>query len=345
MVALYFEWEFLQKFEERTDKMDPIVYDFYYHFLRKIRGVEVYINVASIEELQKLITTNEVYSLISEISSPIILNFKERLQDKHFYREGSISKLFFIESKDEESLQNGCNFYFISNATLKNKWELFLSNRDDSELMIKSNPSPDEIGVFRSWTDLNLFKHKTRNILVFDLYVLANKTGQRISDNLLPCISQLIKNTNGGPDELTIITNDLNQNKKNYWFQKDIDQLSVHLTPLQKRIGNINYIKYDKTKVSRIDPEHNRCIVTNYFYIRFPAGLNVFKENKEVNHRDEIRFDSILKNRTRIFVKELLSNLKQYTSSLKQIDTGVDDSAQSIKHYYYYPNSKSRFLN
>ena len=295
--------------------------------------------------MQELIENNELYSLLSDINSPICLNFYDRLNDSSFYKEGSITKLFFVEDCNEHQLQNESGYYFISNQTLKEKWKLFLSNHQDRELLIKSNPGPEETGVFRTWSDMSLFKHKTKNILLFDLYAMANKKNQRIENNLLPCILQLIKNTDGGPDELTIFTKELGQNLKNFWIESDVNQLTEYLKPLQNRIKNINFIKYDVTRNLQTDQEHNRCILTNYFYIRFPAGFNVFKENGDVNHRDEIQFDSILKNRTRQFVKELLNNLKQYTLQLKQKDFGVDNSGKVIEQYYYYPNLECRFFN
>ena len=121
MVALYFDHEFLKKFESRGDKSDPIVYDFFNQFLKSIRGVEVYLNLQSIEELQRLINVNELFSIISEINSPIISNFKIDLFDSILFEKGAITKLFFVENCDEERLQNKFSYYFISNSTLKEK--------------------------------------------------------------------------------------------------------------------------------------------------------------------------------------------------------------------------------
>lgn len=344
MVALYFDVAFLNEFERREDKFDSIVYDFSTQFLKSIRGVEVYLNLDSLEQLQKLINTSEVYWELTEINSPKILNFMEELSNPEFFRQGKIAKLFFVENIDEEKLQEESGYYFISNQTLKEKWKLFLSNREDSQLLVKSDPGLDEAGIFRTWSDLNLFKHKIKNILVFDLFAMANKKNQRVKDNLLPCISQLIKNTKGGSDELTIFTKDLGQNIKNFWVENDVNALSEQLKPIHTRIKTISFVKYDGTKNFITDKEHNRCILTNYFYIRFPAGINIFKENSKVNHRDEIHFDSILKNRTRKFVTEFISNLKKYTLQLKEKDTGVDNSGKVIEHYYYYPKLECSFL-
>ncbi len=345
MVALYFDFKFLEGFATRDDKMDPVVYDFYFQFFRRIRGVEVFINIESSKEIQKLIDTNEFYWHLSEINSPVSLSFKERLLDPEFYKKGAISKFFFVEDCDEEKLQNEFNCYFITNKSLRDKWQLFLSNREDRELLVKSNPHPKEIGVFRSWKDLDRFKHKASNILVFDLFVMANKKNQEVKYNLLPCITQLFNDTKGIDGELTIITKDLNQNRENFWLEKDVRQLVHQLSPIHSRVTNINFMKYDKTKITSTDQEHNRCILTNYFYIRFPAGINVFKSNGKVNHRDEITFDSILKNSTRTFVKELLKNLKDYRSNLKQTYIGIDGRAQRIEHYYFYPSSNCRYLD
>lgn len=345
MVALYFDLKFLERFATRDDKMDPVIYDFYCQFFKRVRGVEVYINIESSEEIQALISSNELYWHLSEINSPVSFNFNERLNDPEFYEDGAVSKFFLVEDCDEEQLQNQFNCYFISNKSLKEKWRLFLSDREDRELLVKSNPEAEETGVFRSWKDLDKFKHKASNILVFDVYVMANKKNQEIKDNLVPCISQLIKNTKGGAKELTIFTRELNQNQQNFWLKPDGDRLLSHLSPLSSRIQKINFIKYETTRIKGGDLEHNRCILTNYFYLKLPAGINVFKSNGQVNHRDEITFDSILKNSTRKMVKELLKNLKEYKNKLKETSIGIDDKARRIEHYYYFSNTCCRYLD
>jgi hypothetical protein len=351
MVAIYFDKEFLRLLSDRNDHAGPVIYDFLNQFIKKIRGVKVFINLDSLEELNEAILHNEYYYFISEISSPLLLNFKARLSDSTFFEEGSITKLFFVENCNETELQEKYNYHFISNNTLIEKWKLFLSDREDSELVIKSNPDQSKKGVFHSWEDLNLFAHKINNIIVFDLYVLVNKKDQKINKNVLPCLKELIKGSKDKVKELTIFTKDLADNSakkrevQGIWQVDDLKNTFDYLEPLYKQIKDISFVKYDETKNAKTDSEHNRFILTNYFYIRLEAGINIFKENGKVNNRDAIKFDSILKNRTRNIVIEILNNLKMYSSHLKQKDTKAIGPGQLLEHYYFYPSLKCGFLS
>ena len=99
----------------------------------------------------QLINNDEFYLGLSEVSSPKILDFKEDFSNLNFFANGAVSKLFFVEDCPEQELQESYKYYFISNKTLKQKWTLFISDHEDNELIIKSNPGPSEKGVFRSW--------------------------------------------------------------------------------------------------------------------------------------------------------------------------------------------------
>jgi len=351
MVELYFDIEFLKKLNERDDKFDPVIYDFYHNFLKVIRGVDVYVNVSSIDELQTQIETNELFNILSEINSPLLLDFKNGLADTNFENKGSICKIFFVEDSDENLLEAKSGYYFISNKSLYKKWQLFVSNRQDNELVIKSNPPSTETGIFRSWSDLRLFKHIIKQILVFDKYGLANKKDQTIKNNLLPCIEQLIIDNPFKVKELTIFSIDLadfNKKKKEYqsfWLEDDIKNTLTYLQPLNKSIENISFIKYDKTKNISGDPVHNRFILTNYFFIRLGAGFNVFKDSMSVNNVDSITFDSLLKNSARKVAIEAIKNLKQYKSRIHNTETKAIGPGKVIKSFYYSDNFKCRFLN
>ncbi len=351
MVALYFDKEFVRLFSQRKDHASPLVYDFLNLFIKKIRGVQVFLNFESLEELEKQILINEYYYLISEISPPRLMNFKNQLLDTSFYEKGAITKLFFVENCDELTLQEINNYYFISNSTLIEKWKLFLSDREDSELVIKSNTKQGDIGYFHSWEDFNKFTHKIKNILVFDLYVLSNKKDQKIHNNILPCLRELIKDTKGNIKELTIFTKTLADNSikkkelQDIWQTNDFIKCSDYLQTLYSSINTVSFVKYDETKNTKADSEHNRFILTNYFYVRLEAGFNIFKENGKVNNRDTIKFDSILKNRTRNIVIEVLKNLKLYSSQLKQKDTRAIGPGNVVEHYYFYPTLNCKFLD
>ncbi len=351
MISIYFDQEFIELFGKRSDLSDPVVFDFFNQFIKKIRGIKIFVNIDSLDEVKELVMNNEMYSLISEIAPIKLSNFKDQLSNPEFYKDGSITKLFFVENCDENELQRKNNYHFISNKTLTEKWKLFLSDREDSELIIKSNSQPSEEQVFRSWADFNFFAHKIKNILVFDFFVMGNKTNQKIEKNLLPCIKELIKNNKVNVEDLTIYTKELANNSKKkkerqgLWEESDFTLSFKLLESLRTGVNNISFIKYDESKNIGADSEHNRFILTNYFFIRVEAGLNIFKDNGNVNNRDTIRFDSIFKNKTRNIVVEALKNINKYTSQLKEKDDGVIGQGKKLEHYNYFPLLNCPFLN
>lgn len=344
MIALYFDYDFVDLLNERDDSQNLIINDFLNQFLRKIRGVEVFVNFSSLDELKDRVLRNLFWNYISEIGPIKLLDFKPLLDSSKFYKKGALTKILFVESCDENQLQKSYSSIFISNSSLLTKWPLFMSNRDDSELLIKSTPSSDEHNVFKSWADLNSFAHPIRNMILVDFYIASDKANQRISDNLIPLIKSLLTANSRKANDLAIITKDLastiNSGSNVSWTLSDIEQSLKSLSQLQILLDKIEFINYNSSKVTT-DPEHNRYLITNYFMIQTQAGFNIFKSKKGIiNKRDRISFHSLLNNRTRNEVKEITDNLKTYCKK-------VDSESKNYKgetEYFYLPPLQSRFL-
>lgn len=345
MVSLYFDRDFINAFIKREDGSDSVLNDFFNKCIKQIRGVQIFVNLESLAELQRSIEEIEFYYLLSEINSIQLLDIKSKLNSKSFYTEGSVTKLFFIENCDELQLENKSKYHFISNKTLKKKWKVFMSDQENSELMIQSNPLPNDVGIFRSWKDLNLFPHLIKNILVFDLYALSNKSDQRIIKNLIPCITALASNNEANVENLTIITKELpSKIQPGLWQEKDLTITFSYLEALQSIINTISIIKYDETKKLEGDSEHNRFILTNYFYIRLEAGINIFTDKGTVNHRDTIKFDSILNNRTRRHAKAALQNINLYLNKLKEKEHRAVGAGTVVDNFNFYPKIKCPYF-
>ncbi len=347
MVAIYFDRQFIERFQQRNDHDNPVIYDFLNHFIKKIRGVKVYVDLNTVEELQNKTQENEFYWIISEIGQLKLIKYNECINSIDFYKSGPITKIFFVERPEEDELQKKYGHFFISNNSLIDKWKVF-TDREENEMLIKSNPRKDETGVFKGWKDLSLFKHVANNILLFDLYALTNKKDQRIDKNILPCLLELIRHNS--IVDLTIITRQLPLNPKkqrdiqDLWIKDDFSIISEHIKPIVGSVKNFSLVKYEESKNIKADSEHNRYLITNYFFIRLEAGFNVFKDNGEVNNRDSIKIDSIFKNRVRNIVAEAIKNLKTYISSLKQMEERAIGPGKVVEHYFYHPYLKSRYL-
>ncbi|OYU56709.1 MAG: hypothetical protein CFE25_05645 [Chitinophagaceae bacterium BSSC1] len=348
MLALYFDKEFIRKFELRNDLNCEVLQDFYNSFLRKIRGVEVYVNATDIDEVISFANNNEFYNHLSEIATIRVIDFVKHLHDKNFYCQGAKSKIFFLENENENELQTQFNQLFISNNTLKEKWCIFQNAYDFGELIIKSKPDPNDKIYLHSWKDLEYFIHPIRNLIFFDLYILGNKDNQKIKDNILPCLMTLLGKNNPDNVEIKIFTSNLPRtnfkldDKTPIWLLDNIKTALSFLNDLNKKTNRISLIKYDKTKVET--PEHDRFIITNYFYIEVGSGFNIFKTNKDVNHSSSIKFNSILINKYRKLAKQKIEVLNEYTSKLKHKDSRATGPGSIIEHYLYYPEGNHQIF-
>ena len=135
---------------------------------------------------------------------------------------------------------------------MKKKWSIFLSNHDYANLSIKTDTDLNNNFIFQSWNNLDYFAHKIRNLIVFDLYVLANKTNQKIKDNILQCLLQLIKNNNSKIIDIKIFTKSLlstklrNVDSESLWVHENINSVFNLLGELNQKVGKLSIIKYDK---------------------------------------------------------------------------------------------------
>lgn len=358
MTTLYVETAFFDEFAKRSDFDNEIVEDFYKVFLRKVRGIEIVINLPTVEHLKKLSQVSRFYADLLEINASIKteINWKERVLRDNNTNQLSPITLFLLSNDDNcIQLENRYGYLFINNNNLIDKWLPVRYNRDISKLT--PGILIDDFS-FHSWRRLLQEKHPLNELLVLDLFVLEDKANQHLKDNLVPLIEVLRSFCESGLKLKVIIIADkiLNSNPA-----RKFELLKDAYLKLINEVSNIDlyilhYDKEDKTiyqKSSDFNPEHDREIYTNYLKLECGAGWNIFKKDGTINHRTTINIQSLFRNDVRLSAINAWKNLSIYKEKVQfgveKIIPGCFDADGKIKKqkiFFGYPQDfKSKFLN
>jgi hypothetical protein len=358
MMTLFVDTAFFDELAQRTDLDNEIVEDFYKVFLRKVRGIEVVINLPTAQNIKELSNKSRYYSDLLEINPGVKteVNWKaEVIQDKVIFK-GNPIKLFLLPNDvDCNTLEKKYGYLFVNNRNLVEKWAPVRYNRDITKLT--TGLKSDEF-TFCSWSRLLQEKHPLNEILILDLFVLEDKVNQHICDNLIPLVKTLRSFCYTELKLKLIIIADkiLNSNQARIYemLRKAYEQLQTEICNIDLYI--VHYDKEDRTiyqKTGDFNPEHDREIYTNYLKLECGAGWNIFKKDGSVNHRTTINIQSLFRNDVRLSAMNACKNLSVYRNKVKNgveklIYGCVDTDGKMKKHkvFFCYPEKfESKFLN
>lgn len=337
MISIYVSHTFIDEFQGRKDLSSDIVNDFRKLFLKRIKGVEVTVDI-EFSKLEKLITEDEFYNDLSEISGiKCDDSWVNKLEDEAFLYKGNLSKLFLLGNAiDCDNLVSKYNLLFINNNNLETLWHQVRIDREISE-MTPCNANENDYS-FDNWLKLSNFKHPFHDLLIFDLYLLCDKSNQKIESNLKPMLQSFSAFTQNGEYQLTIISKEiLKPNAVNNPVEKieDVYQM-INRT-------NCKLVYYDETKATL--KEHDRQIITNYMVFDCGAGWNIFKEKGGVNTSTKIIGRSIFRNDAKNSANNALQNFKSYYATIKEkkiqvLIPGLFDENNKLKSMeidYHFP--------
>ncbi|MCB9251736.1 MAG: hypothetical protein H6605_04675 [Flavobacteriales bacterium] len=310
MISLYVSHKFVEEFQNRTDWTDEIIYDFRNRFLKKIRGIEV-ITDSDFDGIEDLVNESEFYSDLSEINGIVCdKTWLDKLKDESFLYSGNLSKVFLLGNDfDCKAMTSEYNLLFINNSNLLDSWNDVRTDREISE-MTPSN-SDDNPFSFHSWEKLKLFKHPFHDLLIFDLYLLGDKSNQKIDDNLIPMLNCLSEFNPKQKFELTILTKEFLKPKNIYNPVEKIEEVFTKIG-----IEKCKLIYYDAQKSESLK-EHDRQLYTNYMVFDCGAGWNIFNQKGGVNTSTKIIGRSIFRNDSKNSSESALQNFKKYFEAVK----------------------------
>lgn len=338
MIALYISTAFIKEFGLRIDKDNDIVFDFRNQFLRRIRGIEIFIN-GTIEEIKELANTNELYNDLTENPIKCDDSWLTKLEDETFLYSKPHSKVFLLGNDINcNALVSKYNLLFINNDNLKELWEQVRTDRQIAE-MTPSEKCVDEYS-FVNWEQLLMYKHPFHDIIILDFYLLGNKSNQKYNNNLIPMINNYLSFIGNDNFEISIISKEILNPPKENPLAKISESYSLINKP------HCKLIYYDDSIINASQlKEHDREIITNYMVFECPAGWNLFKEKGGVNHRTKIMVKSLFRNDVRNSVNKALDSFRSYyftvKSKKKQVFTpGQFDENNKLRFQevdYHYP--------
>lgn len=356
-MTIYIDKVFFDEFNCRNDLDDEIVQDFRKFFFKKVRGVEIVINLTSRDELKKLSQQQELYNDLLEINPSSIVkpNWKtEVLNDKSIFT-GNPIKLFLLGNADNcEVFESIYGYLFINNKNLLEKWSPVRWNRDIVEL---TTGNIENEFTFNSWQILGKEVLPCNELMILDLYILEDNPNQRLSNNLIPLIRQFAKNyRNDRKLNVTIISDRILDSPDEEKYRS----LAKAFNYINENIPNLKVIiiHYNKEKIRReiratdFNPEHDREIYTNYLKLKCGSGWNIFRDDGTVNHRTTINIQSLFRNDARKAACIAWDNLAFYWKKIGKGETQVlpgrfDNSGNLLTHtsYYHIPvDGSSTFL-
>ncbi|GAB3557853.1 hypothetical protein [Spirosoma fluminis] len=311
---IYIDRDFVKEVDEKqlAFDRDPDLQDFY-RFLTKLQGVDIITNYDSLDELEKVVDSSPFWlRLYDGTVIPIIRkDFCNEIGKSSFYENSTGFKLFFVERDDVDALSRNFGLLYINSSNLLKIWRYFSDERDDLALPITDNPDCDP--KFDNWSYLRNFTHPFNSIILCDRYVLQSE--QDFEANLfdlfkclkcynLPHLNVIIISELMGVEwegvNKKIVHNDLDK------YARAIENRLIG----QQRIKQLNFnvTKLDGNKQRNFYREHDRSLITNYWYINPQNSFNFFdrRNHKKLVVRSNIDFRFVFRKSIRNLLKERL---------------------------------------
>ncbi len=338
MLDIILDKDFLTAFPVGSDNIYCL--DFI-KFLKKIRKYRLITNFSSVNEM-KMSACLPLIEYLIDGKPPEIIKFCEI--DKYINDEviNGIDKTYpfklFLVEMDYSQQRIDYGFEFINSSNLPERWKIYYSEREDKKRKV-TNSEIDEIVKFDSWSKLKEYDHPFNSLIIFDLYLLGDKDGQKINDNLFPLLENLLEGKNLKSElHITIITE---------YFKDKIELIHNRISEFVSKINgvkkfNLNIIKHDKRFYPRNFQDLKfRRIYTNYLVIEEEKGFNCFKKKNETGLIHNIGFSYITDPFTNCTLKTEIDLIKRYVEKVQNRPV----SQYLSEEINFFNNKNNRLLN
>lgn len=353
-MQLVIEKNFLDDFFALVPRGETFWYqDFEYFLKKRAKGFVLSTDFSNKIELFAAFQDNPLWEYVSDNSDNYTFDtaLNDSIENSTFYARNSVFKLFCTTKTDVEckDLEEKYGYMYLNINTLKDKWALFQSDRDDASLAIDTTSNPR----FDNWAAIQAFKHPIRSMIISDLYLLDNsqtpptdpnkvdKT-QPLDKNLYPLLLNLLEDVAlENPLELLLLVkksaidtqnripflpafpnNKLQKMGKEIetFFQDNFTKLKVNLT-----------IVHYTGSLQPNEKEHDRGIYTNYFFFEIGAGINLFNSSNQLRNRSTLNTHFLLKLPGKNIGFSGLRSFRDYIDSVV-----ISHGATSLDYFYNY---------
>ncbi|HEU4791753.1 MAG TPA: hypothetical protein VFS71_18860 [Flavobacterium sp.] len=322
------------------DNNDSNTKDFSSFLKTDFFGYNLVCDFKDINEYLEASKLNPFWELLMDKYDNIFFNSKlnEEIQMDEFYENLGEQNIFLIDNGSDicDRMMSERGYIFLSIDNISTKWEKFRKCNEGIHLKItNSNIIPEEQKL-NSWEKISDYCFPINNAIIFDRYLLKNKTDQKLENNLFPFLSKLSqKNTTKKPLKITLITE----------FE-DYECIKVSYSKIENFLTDNNYnniifniVKHVKALYPRnFEGLHSRFILTNYFHFRCDDSFNYFKRNGKINNDADLRISFNLSSKHKHFFEKELTDIKMY---LEKIINNPDNPSQNLKILYLKDKSNS----
>ena len=270
-MELYIEKAFLDNFfvhysESTSSRSDKILHS----ILKEYGDVTWFIDVPieTQEDLENLKLENPFFAYRTGHFPPIpIKNFQE-----HFFYSDHRQTIILSEKERD----------WFNEAENKGALCFSLENYQDriEQYVEQCSVRIDLFEKFPGWETLNFHNSLPYNeIIISDGYILSDKDGQKMEDNIIPLLDVLLKNAGKSkPVNVKIITKEFNL-KSGISEEKIKERVKKRYKQFKKTFKEKNVqfqvIRFDKASLPSKYDLHDRIICSNYHFIECGKGFNL----------------------------------------------------------------------
>lgn len=282
-------------------------------------GYKLICDFENMEEYIEASKENPIWEMLMDKYSSVQFNpnINKEIHTDVFYDVLDEQNVFLISENEFncDKLINERGYVFVSKDCVSRHWAKCRLARSNYKFKVTNdNIIPDQ-NRLDCWTKLSEFSSPLTSIIIFDKYILNDKTNQKLKDNLYKLLELFFVNNKikKGID-LTIISD----------FKDDQDVINAYnnidsfLALNNFTNVKLSIIKHDKAYYpSNFEGLHYRTIITNYFRFKCDDSFNFFKSNGKINNDAELNITFNLDIGNRPFYDKEIKDLKRYISKLQ----------------------------
>ena len=339
MVTIAATKEFLDTLFIESDK-DEYHTDLFNFLKDEIFDFKLICDFNSITELTTELKENPLLEMLMDKFDNVKFNpnLNTDIEDEFFYTGLNEQNIFLTSFTYEKcvDLSKKRGYIYVSSHDISKSWKPVKYIRDNDSFKVTNDdlfPSPMK---FDNWDCLDKFCLPLTTILIFDKYVLADKSNQKLKDNLFKLLEKLCNNKLLKPLNLTIISEFDSDDKIVSAYQKIQSYFN------EKAITNVklNILRHDKNKYPRdFEGLHYRLILTNNLRIKCDDSFNFFKTNGKVNNDADIILSFNMSHKRKCYYEKEINHIKRYVSRLENHSSDI-----LLPNKIYYYTDKENYL-
>jgi|GEM_PF-2545761 len=303
-------------------------------------GITLISDFESVTEFTAALQENPLWEILLDKYDKIKFNpnLNNDLKKEEFYQKLSEQNIFLtsLDYNECDALSKQRGYIYVSSNDIVKSWDRIKTIRRNTSFKVTNDARFPSTMKFDNWSKLNDFFLPVTSIVIFDRYILGDKTNQKLKDNLFKILEKLCLNNLAKPLNLTIIS-DFDTDDQIIQSYKKIEAFFVDTS-----ITNIklNILRHDKNKYPPdFEGLHYRLILTNYLRIKCDDSFNFFKSNGRVNNDADMHIGFHACSSKKCFYDKELSDIKRYVSRLKNHSADVQ-----LENKIFYYTDKDNYL-